>query len=121
MRGFGNPFSTKLCTASEFVGTGYFSGKMYRVDWYPGAIYDPESTSLVWGEIYQVFDFEKLITELDIYEDVLEDESASLYLRRQVPVQVDDGKQLTCWTYLYNQPTHRLPLVEDGRFTNMIE
>lgn len=117
MREFDNPFSSILRAGSEFAGEGSFLGKLYRVDWFPGAVYLPEEKSCVWGEIYQVFDFEKLILELDKYEAVLDDEAASLYLRRQVPVQLADGQQLVCWTYLYNQPTGNLPVVEGGRFT----
>ena len=86
------------------------------MDWYPGAVYLPEETSRVLGEVYWIFDFEKLIAELDEYEDVLEDEAASLYLRRQIPVLLDNGQQFTCWTYIYNQSAENLSLIEDGRF-----
>lgn len=116
--GFNNPFATKLRSESSFVGTGYFPGRLYRVDWFPGAVHLPEEKSRVWGEVYHVFDFEKLILQLDEYEEVLDDEVASLYLRRQIPVVLDNGRQLICWTYTYNQPTENLPLIEDGRFEN---
>ncbi|GHB69762.1 gamma-glutamylcyclotransferase family protein [Persicitalea jodogahamensis] len=116
MRGHENPFSQTLRAGSEFVGKGHFTGKLYRVDWYPGALYLPDEQSLVWGEVYRLFDFEKLIPELDEYEDVLVDEAASLYLRREVPVNLTDGQQLVCWTYLYNQPIGHLPVIEGGKF-----
>lgn len=116
MRGHDNPFAATLRVGAEWVGEGSFSGKLYRVDWYPGAVYSPKIKSRVWGEVYQLIDFEKLIPELDDYEDVLENKAASLYLRQQVPVQLTDGRYLDCWTYLYNQPTECLPLIEGGRF-----
>ena len=117
MQRFENPFSVKLRARSTFVGEGTFSGKLYRVDWYPAASYLPGDKSLVWGEIYRIFDFDKLIPELDEYEEVLDDEAASLYWRQQVPVQLADGQSLVCWTYLYNRPTENLPVIEGGRFS----
>lgn len=88
------------------------------MDWYPGALYLPGSESRVWGEVYQIFDPKMLIPELDEYEEVLDEEAASLYLRRQVPVWLTDGRTLICWTYLYNQPTENLLVIEAGRFGN---
>lgn len=118
MRGYDNPFAAALRTGAEWVGEGSFSGKLYRLDWYPGALYLPGNELRVWGEVYQIFDFEKLIPDLDQYEDVMDDEAASLYLRRQVPVQLVDGQLLDCWTYLYNQPTEHLAIIKGGRFRN---
>lgn len=116
MQGFENPFATKLRAGSDFVEKGCFLGNLYRVDWYPGAIYEPESKTLVWGEVYRLFDFEKLITELDMYEGLGEDETTSQYLRRRVSVLLDNGQELICWTYIYNQSTDNLLLIEGGRF-----
>lgn len=117
MRSYDNQYAVALRAGTEWVGEGSFPGKLYRVDWYPGAVYFPDVKSKVWGEVCRIFDFEKLIPELDDYEDVLDDESASLYLRRQVPVQLVDGQLLDCWTYLYNQPTGNLPIIEGGKFS----
>lgn len=119
MSGFDNPFSSILRAKSTLVGEGFFPGKLYRVSWYPGAVYLPESGYRVYGEIYQLHDFEDLILRLDEYEDVLEDETISLYLRKVVPVQQPNGSLLRCWTYLYNQSLQHLPLVESGRFSTM--
>lgn len=118
MSGFDNPFASVLRATSTLVGEGFFAGKLYRVSWYPGAVYLPKSECRVYGEIYLLHDFESLILRLDEYEDVLEDETKSLYLRKSVPVQQPNGTQLRCWTYLYNQPLQHLPLVESGRFSS---
>lgn len=116
-RGFDNPFAARLRAHAVFTGEGFFSGKLYRISWYPGAVYEPESSAKVHGEIYQLPDFQKLIQELDAYEDVKEIESESLYVRRQIPVHLEDGKLLICWTYLYNQPLTDSLLLTSGRFT----
>lgn len=119
MNGFDNPFASVLRSKSTLVGEGYFMGKLYRISWYPGAVYLPgdQDQSRVFGEIYQIHEFDDLIKKLDAYEEVCEDEIASLYLRKRVPVYQPDGSLVPCWTYLYNQHLHNLPLIESGRFT----
>ncbi len=116
MRGFDNPFAVRLHAGASFVGTGSFPGQLFRVSWYPGAVYAPEHSGQVWGEVFRLHDFATLIGELDEYEDVLPEESLSLYLRRRVPVSLDDGRELTCWTYLFNQSLENATLLADGRF-----
>lgn len=117
MRDFDNPFAARLRAQATFIAEGFFLGKLYRVSWYPGAVYEPESISKVYGEIYQLADFHTLIHELDDYEDVKEQESESLYVRRQVPVRAESGAVLVCWTYLYNQPLAGATLLTNGKFT----
>ena len=40
MREFENPFATQLRARATFIAEGFFQGKLYRVSWYPGAVYD---------------------------------------------------------------------------------
>jgi gamma-glutamylcyclotransferase (GGCT)/AIG2-like uncharacterized protein YtfP len=115
MQGFDNPYAEKLRLSSKYIGKGYFNGQLYRVEWYPGARFDPDATSQVHGEIYQLDSLE-ILEELDEYEDVLEDESASLYVRKVVPVRNSQEVIVPCWVYLYNYRVEDLPLIENGRF-----
>lgn len=129
MQGFDNPYARKLRLSANYIGKGYFNGKLFRIEWYPGALYEPDAHTRVYGEIYQLNSLE-VLKELDEYEDVLEDEVASLYVRKVVPVRcgqevVKDGQVpvrdsqemvIDCWAYLYNQPVLDLPLIEDGYF-----
>ncbi|SEI85295.1 Uncharacterized conserved protein YtfP, gamma-glutamylcyclotransferase (GGCT)/AIG2-like family [Dyadobacter sp. SG02] len=115
MQGFDNPYARKLRLFSNYIGKGYFNGKLFRVEWYPGALHEPDAPTRVHGEIYQLNSFE-ILKELDEYEDVLEDETASLYVRKVVPARDDQGIVRDCWVYLYNQPVWDLPLIEDGCF-----
>ncbi|GAB2800059.1 gamma-glutamylcyclotransferase [Rhabdobacter roseus] len=117
MRGHANPFAQRLRQYATFVGLGTFPGVLYRIEWYPGAVYQPGAPGRVQGEIFELHEPARLLPELDAYEDVQEDPARSLYLRREVPVQVPDGRVLRCWTYLYNQPTDALLRIESGLFT----
>ncbi|PSL32469.1 gamma-glutamylcyclotransferase family protein [Dyadobacter jiangsuensis] len=115
MQAFDNPYARKLRLSSNYIGKGYFNGKLFRVEWYPGALYEPDAPTPVHGEIYQLHSLE-ILKELDEYEDVMEDESASLYLRKVVPVRDSQEVVRDCWVYLYNQPVSDLPLIEEGYF-----
>lgn len=115
MQGFDNPYARKLRLSSNYIGKGYFNGKLFRVEWYPGALYEPDAPTRVHGEIYQLSSLE-ILKELDEYEDVLEDEAASLYVRKVVPVRNSQEVVIDCWAYLYNQPVSDLPLIEEGYF-----
>lgn len=119
MKGFTNPFAEKLNKLSVFVGNGSFPGLLYQVDWYPGAVYSEKSDFAVFGEIYKMQNPPELLKELDEYEDVFEDESVSLYVRRAIPIKTENQKFLDCWVYLYNQPVADLALIESGNFREM--
>ncbi|MHA4736957.1 gamma-glutamylcyclotransferase family protein [Dyadobacter sp. MSC1_007] len=115
MQGFDNPYAEKLRLSSKYIGKGHFNGQLYRVEWYPGARFDPDAASQVHGEIYQLHSL-GILEELDEYEDVLEDESVSLYVRKVIPVKNSQEVVVPCWVYLYNQRVEDLPLITSGRF-----
>lgn len=115
MQAFDNPYARRLRLSSKYIGKGYFNGKLFRVEWYPGALYEPGAPTRVHGEIYQLTSLE-ILKELDEYEDVLEDEAASLYVRKVVPVRNSQEMVIPCWAYLYNKPITELPLIADGYF-----
>ena len=118
MQGYENPFAQNLQEMSVFEGNGSFPGILYAVSWYPGAVYFEGSKTPVYGEVYQMLNVPELLRQLDEYEDVFEDESISLYLRRVVPVSFGNGETIDCWAYLYNQPVDGFQEIEGGSFRN---
>ena len=57
------------------------------------------------GDVFEVPDVETL-AELDAYEDYRpEDPEASLFLRVETQVRMKDGRERTCWVYVYNGGT----------------
>jgi gamma-glutamylcyclotransferase (GGCT)/AIG2-like uncharacterized protein YtfP len=118
MQGYANPFAEQLRRHATYEGFGSFSGALYKVSWYPGAVYIAESDQRVYGEIYELSAYADLLPELDEYEDIIEDEKLSLYLRRIVPVTLENGSVLNCWTYLYNQTVTDFEKIEHGDFRN---
>ena len=109
-----NEYAAYLRQRSTFVGTAQLRGRLYRIDWFPGAIHDPAAPTVVRGDILQLHQPAELLAYLDDYEDVTADDTG-IFLRRMVPVQTTDGSRLV-WTYLLNQPTDNLPLIDSGDF-----
>ena len=116
MHGFSNPFAQRLHTLSTFSGKGSFPGTLYKIDWYPGAVYEAENQHRIYGEVYKITAPEILFPELDEYEDVFEDAEKSLYLRKIIPVLMSDGLALNCYTYIYNQDVSNLEIIKSGNF-----
>ena len=52
---------------AQFVSLGSITGRIYRIDWYPGLVLDPAGDE-IYGEIYAL-DPEQLVA-LDIFEGV---------------------------------------------------
>jgi gamma-glutamylcyclotransferase (GGCT)/AIG2-like uncharacterized protein YtfP len=120
MQGFSNPFAQRLHSLSTFEGKGSFPGTLYKIDWYPGAHYEPESQNKVYGEVYRIINAKLLFPELDNYEDVFEEEEKSLYIRKIIPVLMQDQSIVYCWVYIYNQPVEDFELIQGGDFRHTI-
>jgi gamma-glutamylcyclotransferase (GGCT)/AIG2-like uncharacterized protein YtfP len=98
-------------------GLGRIRGSLYHFGDYPGVVLDDRGW--VAGELYRVLDLPERLPVLDRAEWCdPEDEAASLYVRRTVPVRVPAGDAREAWIYVYNErfglAPARGPLVESG-------
>lgn len=100
--------------SGTFLDEGSTSGVLVSLGNYPGLI---DGAGTVRGEVYR---FDDLPAALDVLDDVEEfdatDPDASLYLRVARPVKMDDGRDVTAWTYVYNQECAGAPRIESGRW-----
>ena len=55
---------------SDFVGEGSLQGRLYDLGNYPGAIYDMQADSRVYGHMFRIFDPENMLKRLDFYEGI---------------------------------------------------
>lgn len=116
LRDTDNPMSAYLKSKSAFIGEGAMRGKLFKVDFYPGAVFLPDSAQQVFGEIYSILHPEEVFEVLDTYENYtpLAPEQ-SLFTRKVVPVTMS-GETVYCWVYLYNHPTDGLMQLDSGYF-----
>jgi len=96
-REFNNTFARRLQQQAVWCGRASISGRLYDLGIYPGAVFDPDSTNLVWGDIWQVPHFEAVIALLDHYEGI--GEAQPEYERIVVPATFANGNVCHCWFY----------------------
>lgn len=113
----GHPMNRILEGFGGRVGRGRVPGALYDVGHYPGAVETPATRSFVRGEVYLLRDPGRNLEALDRYEG-LDDKKpeAGEFRRRRIAVELDDGRTVEAWIYLYNRPTSGLPRIRSGDY-----
>jgi gamma-glutamylcyclotransferase (GGCT)/AIG2-like uncharacterized protein YtfP len=98
-------------SGADFVAEGLATGKIYRIDWYPGLVLGPEGK--VKGEIFSV-DAAQLL-ELDAFEGLSAGEvEGSEYRRVKAAIHTGEGKVIGAWVWEWLGPFDESRLVEEG-------
>jgi gamma-glutamylcyclotransferase (GGCT)/AIG2-like uncharacterized protein YtfP len=113
MRKFENEFAKKLHQNADLIAMGYFRGKLFDLGQYPAAVLC-DSTTKIWGEVWHLTDFEKIMPVLDEYEGIYEKNPE--YSRHHIPITTESGDIYYCWVYLYNYDTDNLREIEGGKY-----
>lgn len=105
---------------SQFVGEGSFWGQLFDLGHYPGAVLLPNSSTKVFGHIFEIINTENTLKILDKYEAVGEQFGQfNEYRRELVPIDFVE-KQILCWVYLYNLPTKNHNRIKSGNYLEML-
>lgn len=115
MSGFERPGRTRLDEQLRPVGRGSIAAALFDVGLYPAAI--PATDSRVWGEVHEMSEPSVVLPALDEIEGYSVSEPVtSLYTREEVPVTLDDGRQVHAWVYFYNAPLGRAERIASGDY-----
>jgi gamma-glutamylcyclotransferase (GGCT)/AIG2-like uncharacterized protein YtfP len=98
-----------------YCGRGWIQAALFDLGLYPAAV--PDADSKVTGEVFRVDNAPTVLAALDEiegYEPGAPD--TSLYVRRRVPVQLEDGSSTDAWAYFYNAPLGRAPRIASGDY-----
>ena len=97
---------------AEFIAAGTITGRMYRIDWYPGLVLD-EAGDEIHGEVYSVTP-EQLST-LDVFEGLSAGEiEGSEYRRVQTTVVQQNSQTLPAWVWEWLGLTDESQRLADG-------
>lgn len=97
---------------AEFIASGTITGRMYRIDWYPGLVLD-EAGDEIHGEVYSVGP--ELLSALDVFEGFSAGETqGSEYRRVQTTVVQQDSSTLTAWVWEWLGLVDESQRVSDG-------
>jgi gamma-glutamylcyclotransferase (GGCT)/AIG2-like uncharacterized protein YtfP len=98
-----------LVQYAEFVSDATYRGKLYQIDYYPGAVPSDNPDDVVQGEVYLLHQADIVLSLLDRYEECGPDfPEPNEYNRRKQSVLLKDGRTITAWVYIYNHPTEDL-------------
>lgn len=112
-----HPMHQLLAQHSRFIGKARYQGRLYQVDYYPGAVPSHNSTDQVMGELYQLLQPDLLLPELDNYEECSPQFTPPHEYRRELQnIRLDNGNTVIAWVYVYNRNTDGLTLIQTGDF-----
>lgn len=116
-KGFNNALANELSSSQTFMGEGFFPGQLFSVSFFPGAVYIPESTEKVYGQVFKLTqNKDELIAALDHYEGYLPDQpEASEFKRAIIPINLGQ-KVISAFVYLYNKDYSTHTPIPSGTF-----
>ena len=115
MKSVKSRMSVYLDQNSEFIGEGYFTGRLFDLGQYPGLIKDDQSPYQVLGHIFAIHN-PAILKDLDIYEgNPTGFSEENEYVRRPIEV-VCLGQTISCWAYFYNRSVQGLIEIYSGNY-----
>jgi len=119
LKDFDSYMSKFLERNSDFIGEGYFNGKLFEVSWYPAAILSSDALEKVFGHIFKIHNNEKTFKILDDYEGIGDNsEFPNEYKRELIDAYLNSGEIMKVWVYTYNQSTSHLKRILSGDYLN---
>ena len=102
----------------DHINNGYFTGKLYEISGYPGAVESLNETEKVYGELYRI-NSDAVLPLIDDYEECSEQFSLPHeYVRKKVIVYINDCSVVNAWCYIYNFCTLKLRQIPSGNYIN---
>ncbi|HEY8095251.1 MAG TPA: gamma-glutamylcyclotransferase family protein [Methylobacter sp.] len=106
-----------LAQYAEFADDASYQGKLYKVDYYPGAVPSDNPNDVVQGEVYLFHQADVALPLLDQYEEFgPEFPEPNEYIRLKQTVALKNGRTVLAWVYLYNHSPENLELIEPANF-----
>ncbi len=115
MRGWSNRYAQLLHAKAEFLGEASAAGRLYDLGRFPGATFDSDDRSRVWGEVFRL-DAVALLDELDAYEACRPQDPEPHLFRRRV-VEVKAGQvSMRAFAYELTDAAKARTAIPSGRF-----
>ena len=116
-----NAWSADVRNNSTRLGKGSFTGRLFDLGAYPGAVLSDLPEERVFGEILQVTDDAEFWHRLDQYEGAIQrKEIAKLFTRETVSVWTESGQIIQAWVYLYHRDITGHPRIWTGDYLHRL-
>lgn len=101
----------------RYLGRGTVRAKLYDLGEYPGAVKSSLPGDKITGELYELTEPASQLRQLDALEEFDPASPAkSLFVRRSVKVDLNDGAQSKAWMYFLNKKPARARVVRRGDY-----
>jgi gamma-glutamylcyclotransferase (GGCT)/AIG2-like uncharacterized protein YtfP len=111
------PVQAELMRGLRLVGRASIAGRLYDAGWYPAAVESEDVSDRIAGELWAMGAdaASGLLAALDEYEGIDAARPAlSLFVRRAVTAEREDGTRVPTWVYFFNGPVASMPRVPSG-------
>lgn len=110
--------SSEIIRRLKSVGPATVRGRLYDFGDYPGAILDRSTNRLIKGELFELNDGNRELRIFDEYEEFrTTDIDNSLFVRVRTDAELNDGRRLNAWIYVYNRNPGRARLIRNGVYS----
>lgn len=112
----GRPMA-QMMQPAQFIGEGSATGRLIDLGRYPGMVGSRGPRDQVRGEVYRLLKPKLTLLRLDIYEGCRRDGlPGHEYRRKRLTIRMDNGTELTAWTYLYNGKANAGSFIPSGDY-----
>ncbi len=104
---------------ARLIGGARARGNLFDLGSYPAFVPAPTSSALVQGEVYELDPdrTDEIIGQLDRHEGAdVASNSAPLYRRVRVELELDTGQAIVAWTYEYTRSLHGASRIVSGDY-----
>src|SRR5262245_37718173 len=102
------------------LGRGWIAAELFDLGAYPGAI--PSATSRVRGELHRMHDPATTLHKLDEFEGYRQDDiDASLFVRAETSVALDECRIEKAWVYFFNGPLETAVRIDSGDYLKYLK
>jgi len=113
----GSTHNHLIAAVADYLMPGHVTGHLYDIGAYPGLLVNPKTKHKVIGEVYRMKGGKIALTSLDDYEGC----SALFaypheYVRQRADVELDNGKVISAWVYVYNASIKNKPEIKSGDY-----
>jgi gamma-glutamylcyclotransferase (GGCT)/AIG2-like uncharacterized protein YtfP len=106
-----------LAGNAQPAGSGRVSGVLFQLDGYPGLVPTSGENEWVVGELFCLTEPASFWPALDEYEKCgPADPAPHEFDRRILPVEMDDGRRLNAWVYVYCRDASEKPRIQSGDY-----
>ncbi|MCU1263441.1 MAG: hypothetical protein JWO80_6326 [Bryobacterales bacterium] len=115
--GMTNEFAALLRTSAVLRGEGRVNGRLYEISRYPGLVLCAIPGEWVRGDVFELDNPGAIWPRLDAYEGCgVRDPQPHEFERELVTVQMDSGRQLCAFAYVYRRSIAGKPRIVTGDF-----